>query len=128
MRSISTREVGSSISIPLAVTGGLLSSSSGRGGDPTAASDSNSGRSVPCGRKRPSVPLRGRMGHLPFPRLGFLAILSHVGVVLGIVKIVINLTLTSGLYHSACSCTIKSRYIGEAIYKNEAVGQCRHGR
>ena len=41
---------------------------------------------------------------------------------------VINLTLTSGLYHGAFGHTIESRYIGEVIYKNEAVGQCRHGR
>ena len=38
---------------------------------------------------------------------------------------VINLTLTSGLYCSAFGRTIKSRYIGEAIYESEAIGRRR---
>ena len=42
-------------------------------------------------------------------------------------EIVINLTLTSGLYRGACSRTIESRYIGEAIYEGEAIGRRRRG-
>ena len=44
-----------------------------------------------------------------------------------LLHLVINLTLTSGLYRGACSRTIESSYIGEAIYEGEAVGRRRRG-
>ena len=65
-----TLEVGSSIPSLLEVTSGPLSSLLG-GEDSAAATVGNLGGSVPCGRKRLSVPLRGRTGRSPLPQAAF---------------------------------------------------------